>query len=205
MLQFSTRRAALAIGALLLAASLSACTSTPTSSVSGPSSQLSFPELLKADRAEATSDFERGVLDRAISTRTIAAADYEEAVSRYLDCAKAASITIDVIKQPNGIYKWVPKNVSDLDKYGEVTNKCADGTTMRIEGLYKLQVANPNMLSSDEAAAECFQKNNVAPKGYDAAQFNKDFADKFAHSDVDVRSDLAQMCLNSLGFSVGTN
>jgi hypothetical protein len=205
MINSHRRAIASIVGALLLIGTVSACTSTPSSSVSAPSSQLSFPEQLKAARAEATSDFERKVLDSAIKTGSISAADYEQAVSVYLKCTSAAGVTIDAIKQPNGIYKWVPQGVTDLNKYGEVTNKCADGTTMRIEGLYKLQVANPNMLSSDEAVVECFHKNNVGPKGYDAKQFDKDFANQFAGSAINVKSDLAQMCLNSLGYAVGTN
>ncbi len=200
----SYRRPVSLIGvAVLSCLLLVGCTSTPTSTVQNPTSQDSFPELLQAAADEATSDFEKDVLDRAVENGKIAAADYEEAVSKYLTCVQDAGIDLDATMQPNGIYAWTPNNVTDLDKYGEVTNDCADGTVMRIEGLYKLQVANPDMLPNDEAAVQCLQENDVAPAGYDVKQFDEDLEAGFDGSGIDTDDDLVQMCLNSLGFAVG--
>lgn len=195
------RSAALLTVAFMMA--LVGCSATPTSSVEEPSNRGSLPELLQSSLSEASSGFEKDVLERAIKTGEIAAADYEEAVSKYLTCVTGDGVDLDAVMQPNGIYKWKPNNVSDLDSYGEITNRCADGTVMRIEGLYKLQVVNPGMLPNNEAVVKCLSDNGVAPNGYDATQFDKDVENGFSDTPLDVKNDLTVMCLNSLGYSVG--
>ena len=154
----------------------------------------------------ATSDFERDVLKRAASTGAIAADDYEEAVSRYLRCAAAAGWEIDAVKQANGVYRWLPQNVTaaKLKMYGEDTNRCAEGTVMNIEGLYKVQVVNPDGSDTPTAVTSCFQEHAVAPASYTAKDFTRDYAENFEHAPYVLSDPNVVMCLTSLGFTVSS-
>ncbi|MDR0284258.1 MAG: hypothetical protein LBI33_05120 [Propionibacteriaceae bacterium] len=152
----------------------------------------------------AASDFERDVLGRAVSTGAIAPEDYEEAVSRYLSCTKSAGLVIDTVKQLNGIYQWLPQGVTDANfqDYMDKTTRCAEGTTMAIEGLYKVQVANPEGLDAATAAAQCLVKYGVVEALYSGDDFTKDLDDNFAHAEYKVTDPNVTMCLASLGFAI---
>lgn len=201
MVMMSAARAVSAAATSLLAfGALVGCTSGQE--VQEAPGGVSFAEQLEIERDGATSDFEREVLDRAVETGEIAAADYEEAVSRYLECTTAAGYTIETIKQPNGIYRWQPINVTDDQAYLDDTYVCAEGTTMIIEALYKLQVVNPDGLDLASAAIACLVENGVVDGSYTVEEFNQDAPDGFEDAPFDATDQLAVMCLTSLGFGI---
>jgi len=195
-----------AMGAVVLIALASTGCSSPVAGPIDPSGMGPgwLQEQFHLDLNEATSDFERDVLTRAISTGAIEPADYEEAVSRYLQCTSAAGYTIDTEKQSNGIYRWLPRNIDDahLQAYIDDTTACARGTTMIIEGLYKVQVANPDGLDQASAMARCLITYDVVDASYTAADFTKDFGENFAHAPYTVKDPTVIICLTSLGFAV---
>jgi len=62
------------------------------------------------------------------------------------------------------------------------TTVCATGTTRIIEGLYKVQVANPDGLDQASAVARCLITYDVVDASYTSADFTKDFNENFAHA-----------------------
>lgn len=194
------RRAARIATALGLVA-LAGCGQSGQSTGRPPGTQT-LAEALEVESDFATSEFERDVLDRAKERGSIAAADYEEAVSRYLECAGAAGHAIDTVKQPNGIYRWLPRESVDEDAYLDDTYRCAEGTTMIIEALYKLQVMNPDGLDIGTAAVRCLRENGLVDEAYGLEDFNDDAAEGFSGTPFDASGELAVMCLTSLGFGV---
>jgi len=202
------RRRNFAMG-LVIMATLTIAGCTGAAPVTGPIDSPGvgkgwLQEQFQLGLPEATSDFERDVLTRASSTGAIAPGDYEEAVTRYLQCTSAAGYTIDTEKQANGIYRWLPQNIDDahLQAYIDDTTACARGTTMIIEGLYKVQVANPDGLDQASAMARCLITYDVVDASYTSADFTKDFGENFAHAPYTVKDPNVIMCLTSLGFAV---
>lgn len=167
-----------------------------------PAGARTFAEALEVEAASATSDFEREVLARATESGAIAPADYEEAVSRYLACSADAGHVIDVQKLPNGIYRWIPQDVTDGAAYLDDTYACAEGTTMVLEALYKLQVMNPDGKDLGTVAIECLRDHGVVDGSYMLEDFNTDAPGGFAGAPFDGTSEAATMCLTSLGFGV---
>ncbi|WP_147463586.1 hypothetical protein [Cellulomonas triticagri] len=162
-----------------------------------------FAEALQTESEHASSDFEREVLGRALESGEIVAADYEEAVSRYLACAAEAGHLIDTVRLPNGIYQWLPRGDSDPQAYMDDTYVCAQGTTMIIEALYKLQITNPDGRDIAEVALECLTEAGVTDGSYTVAQFNDDVVDGFDRAPFDVADEGAAACLVPLGVAVG--
>lgn len=167
-----------------------------------PAGSRTFAEALEAEAASATSNFEREVLSRAAESGAIAAADYEEAVSRYLACTADAGYVIDAQKLPNGIYRWIPQDITDDVAYLDDTYACAEGTTMILEALYKLQVTNPDGKDLGTVAIECLRDNGVVDGSYTLEDFNADVPGGFADAPFDGTSEAATMCLTSLGLGV---
>ncbi len=186
---------------------LSGCTSYdsgPADAATGPQTPLTMNEQFVLYRESAESDFEREVLDRAIETGSIAAADYDEAVTRYVACAKDAGHTIEAVMQSNGIYRWEERASVDEDRYFDDTSECGFATGLAtIESLYKVQVANPTGLPQGEAVVACLREAGVVDETYDSDQFWADSESAWNDAPYDVTDVAVTTCLSSLGFAVG--
>lgn len=167
-------------------------------------------EQFKDARGRAQSDFEREVLDRAIKTGKIEPADYEQAFSRYRQCAQDAGLKEKYTKQPNGIYKVDPPadlgaNEKDVNGYMDVMADCAGKAGLiRIEALYRTQVDNPDLIADRRVlVVQCLVKAGLV-----AADYTPDKLTTFLRSDMKKNPDFdpmhaeAQKCLTAGGMAV---
>jgi hypothetical protein len=163
-------------------------------------------EQFKDARARAGSDFERAALDRAINTGKIDQADYEEAFSRYRQCAQDAGLAETYTKLPNGIYRVnPPSDIKDVDTYAKTMRDCAaNAGLISLEALYRTQVDNPDLLADGKlVAVRCLIKAGLVPTDYTVEKLTA-----FLKSDLDKSTDFdpmnaeAQKCLTAGGMAI---
>jgi hypothetical protein len=167
-------------------------------------------EQFKDARARAKSDFERAALDRAIKTGKIDQADYEEAFSRYRQCAQDAGLKETYTKLPNGIYRVTPPSdigtsAKDVDAYANTMRNCAaNAGLMSLEALYRTQVDNPDLLADPKlVVVRCLIKVGLVPADYTPEKLTA-----FLKSDLSKKTDFdpmnaeAQKCLTAGGIAV---
>lgn len=120
-------------------------------------------DVIVAAAQEATSDFERQVLEDGEITR----AEYEEAVHRLVECARDRGTRVTPLEQ-DGLYTYeVPiSETSDRDML-----ECSEGTTQVVEALYGDVLRNPRNVDFEELVAECLVRSGLAPEGYDEEQY----------------------------------
>jgi len=166
-------------------------------------------EQFKDARARAKSDFEREALDRAIKTGKIDPADYEQAFSRYRQCAEDAGLKETYTKLPNGIYRVTPPSgLKDVDAYGKSMTECASKAGLiSLEALFRTQVDNPDLLADPQlVVVRCLVKNGLVP-----ADYSVDKLSAFLKSDLSKKSDFdpmtveAQKCLTAGGIAIAVD
>jgi hypothetical protein len=167
--------------------------------------ETSLVEQFEQARENATTDFERDVLDRAIAAGEISAADYEEAFSRYRECVEDAGVEETYEMRPDGLYAITPPKLdgqAEADEYMEVTGQCADGTTMRIEALYNTQVNNPGLVEDTRLlAVDCLIEEGLAPADYTVETLHADAEAAFEDAPFDPMAPEAQECLVKGGYN----
>lgn len=111
---------------------------------------------------EATSDFERG----ALADGEISRAEYEEAVSRYVECANGAGLVVTPIPI-GGYYNYEVTGPTNDD----VMSSCGKGTTRLIESLYVGMLTNPNQVDYHELMVQCFRDAGLVGPEYSADDY----------------------------------
>lgn len=167
-------------------------------------------EQFKDARARAKSEFEQAALDRAIQTGKIQLADYEQAFSRYRQCAEDAGLKETYTKLPNGIYRVTPpanigSEPEDVDAYASTVRDCAaNAGLMSLEALYRTQVDNPDLLADPRlVVVRCLIKAGLVPSDYSVEQLTT-----FLKGDLEKKTDFdpmnaeAQRCLTAGGIAV---
>lgn len=124
-----------------------------------------YAEALRA----ATSDFERAVLEDGEVTRS----EYEEAVDQYVACMADAGIETG-LHDEGGYYSYSFTKTPDLET---TSDRCAEGTTLLVAGLYVDQLTNPGAEDYDELIVACLIRAGLAEADYSAAQFDADARD----------------------------
>ncbi|MFC7328881.1 hypothetical protein [Marinactinospora rubrisoli] len=172
----------------------------------GATMDLTLVEQFEQARETATSDFEREVLDRAIENGEISAEDYEEAFSRYQRCAQDAGLAESYERQADGIYRISPSPFEDdaaSQRYQDLSLECADGTTMRIEALYRTQISNPGLLEDTrEVTLQCLVEAGLVPADYTVEELHESFRAGFEDAPFDPMDPTAQECLVRGGYNV---
>ncbi|MDI6099431.1 hypothetical protein QLQ12_12585 [Actinoplanes sp. NEAU-A12] len=162
-------------------------------------------DQFKEARSRASSDFEKATLDRAIANGKITATDYEEAFSRYRQCAKDSGVTETYTKEANGFYRIdPPAGLADIDKYLNDTGICAKNAgLMSIEALYRTQVDNPGLLADPrELVVRCLVKAGLVGADYTPEQLMAFIQGGFKNNDFDARDPEAQKCFTAGGMAV---
>ncbi len=139
---------------------------------SGPGIDASNPYAAEFENAleNATSDFERGVLEDG----EITSAEYEEAVDRYLGCMH--DLDVDVTLQASGeMYQFVTSTAEEFDLHDA---DCRRGTTAWVTQLYDAKINNPENVEVElaELAAACLVEAGIAPAGYSAEMLGDDMS-----------------------------
>jgi hypothetical protein len=167
-------------------------------------------EQFKDARSRAKSDFEKAALDRAIKTGKIDPADYEQAFSRYRQCAQDAGLKETYTKLPNGIYRVTPPpNVKDVDAYANTMRDCAaNAGLMSLEALFRTQVDNPDLLADPKLlVVRCLVKAGLVPADYTTEKLSAFLRseDMTKNADFDPMHPEAQKCLTAGGMAVKIN
>jgi hypothetical protein len=194
--------------ALVLATAACGAESTTEQPPPGGAGERMKPlvEQFKEARDRAASDFERDALDRAVQTGKIDAADYEEAFSRYRQCAQDAGLRETYTKLPNGIYRVNPSaDLDNVDAYAKTMRDCASKAGLiSLEALLRTQVDNPDLLADPRLiVVRCLVKAGLV-----AADYTPEKLMAFLKGDVQKRTDFdpmhpdAQKCLTAGGMAV---
>lgn len=117
----------------------------------------------------ATSDFERAVLADGEVTR----AEYEEAVGRYVSCMADSGIEVGLHEQ-GGYYTYSFAKTQDVFT---TSDRCAEGSTLLVAGLYIAQLTNPGAEDYDELIVACLIRAGLVEASYSAAQLDTDARD----------------------------
>lgn len=114
-----------------------------SSSSSSSSGSSSYEAELKQALQSASSDFERGVLERAVKAGRISESDYREANEKYQEClaAKGDDVEFDT-DQSTGLMQEHMNTDDNYDsaKANEDSMACAKGTNLQIRDLYERMV-----------------------------------------------------------------
>jgi hypothetical protein len=199
----------IASSVLLLTACSSGGQATGSAGAKTPAAgeKISLVEEFKKAKKQAKSDFERAVWDRTIKNGKINPADYEEAFSRYRQCAQDAGYQETYTKQANGTYKVTPPDIRDeqaLDKYLKVTGGCADNAGLtRLEALLRTQVDNPDRLADPrEVVVRCLLKEGLVSGDYTAEQLGEAAKTGFTKAPFDLSDPKVKQCLSTGGYAV---
>lgn len=120
----------------------------------------SYAAMFEQARQEATSDFERRVLEDNQITR----AEYEEAVQLYVKCLADKGITVKAEDQ-DGFFTYSVSSDDDA-KFQQEDGTCAEGTTAYIADLYMNIQANPNNQDINQLTAECLVNTGLADPSF---------------------------------------
>jgi len=142
-------------------------------------------------RERATSDFEREILDRAMENGELTQKDYEEAFNRYQECTEAAGLDETFRKMPSGLYRLVDMggadSEGDMAAGMETSTECADGTLMRVESMYGVQVGNPYLLDDNRAAViQCLYEEGHVEADYTVEECDRHLEDRMDSAPFDL-------------------
>jgi hypothetical protein len=129
-------------------------------------------------RQNATSDFERA----ALADDKITAAEYEEAISRYVRCMQEKFGDPDKFsanKSVDGVYTYTLMTTAKTnevdaalqDKYDAI---CVKGTKAFIEYIYVDRLRYPDKGDPNKARVACLKRHKLAPESYTVDQLKVD-------------------------------
>lgn len=119
---------------------------------------------------------EMTALARVVETGTVSDEDYEANHAIYERCLTAAGYAPEFRQSSDGFYVQLPfHNILDSDALDAALTKCATNTAA-IDMIYRLQVANPQLLrDSRVVAVRCLIDNGYVKAGYSPERFEKDW------------------------------
>lgn len=140
-----------------------------SSSSSSSSGSSSYEAELKQALQSASSDFERGVLERAAKAGRISESDYREANEKYQECmaAKGDDVEFDT-DQSTGLMQEHMNTDDNYDsaKANEDSMACAKGTNLQIRDLYERMVQNPSNADEIELVVGCLKRRKLVPDSF---------------------------------------
>ncbi|GIF10103.1 hypothetical protein [Actinoplanes teichomyceticus] len=151
------------------------------------SSKDPYAAEVRQAQQQAKTDFERQVLADGAVTK----AEFDEAVQRYVKCAKDRGVEIEPIAV-GGYYNY---RTVKSDESEAVSTECGTGTTRLIEPLYVDRLMNPEKKDMDELTLACLRKNGVVPDGYTVEQFKKAAEQGFSGAPFDPDGAKFQACM----------
>lgn len=189
----------LGLGACSMPGSGNAGASDGGSSSSSSSSGLSSYEAeLKQALQSASSDFERGVLERAVKAGRISESDYREANEKYQECmaAKGDDVEFDT-DQSTGLMQEHMNTDDNYDsaKANEDSMACAKGTNLQIRDLYERMVQNPSNADEIELVVGCLKRRKLVPDSFTKQDYLTEMGKPEGSSKLDTSSDAFSQCL----------
>jgi hypothetical protein len=184
------------VSVLCALAVLAAC--TKTSDGSDGSTTKSEEQIaaewaaeFEAARAAATSDFEREVL----ADDKITAAEYEEAVQRFVSCMKETlppefADGYQAVRNEYGVYQYNGPRIHESQSaaweaaHTAAFDACRLGTTAQIEQLYTGMILNPKRMTPDEQILDCLKRHGVVEESYTMDNYRADQVANFGEDAV---------------------
>lgn len=161
---------------------------------------------MSALRDDGLSAFERQTLERAVTTGAIAQADYDEAFRRFGVCMADAGRPVALTRIAHGVLRLGNpplQDAADLERYVGQLAACTDGTIGRIDGLFRVQQANPDLVAdSSLPAIRCLIEAGAVDGSYGGADFERDVRGGFLQASFDAMAPAANDCLYLAGYSV---
>ena len=92
-----------------------------------------------------------------------------------------------------------------MNRYGDLTADCADGTTMRIEAMFAQQQSNPDLNADPRAVVvQCLVKAGYVDASYTVDDLDRDLQSGFGNASYDVNSPDINACFYSAGYAITT-
>ncbi|MFF7183021.1 hypothetical protein [Streptomyces sp. NPDC008121] len=190
--------------------SITACSSTSAPTPHAAGIPPALHAQLRRGLEQSSSDFERRVFADAIKRGGITQKQYDQAFAMYRKCVSTAGVEEVYQRMPSGIYRVISNSAetaSQIKTAEKIVRSCADGSTMRIEAVYRMQLFNPtgekDLL---KLAVQCLIKEKVVTPGYTAEQLRRELrriGSEPAENEADrVRTGKAVECLYNFGFAV---
>jgi hypothetical protein len=171
----------------------------------------SLQELASQWLAEGDlSGWDRAVVERAAQTGRISQADYEEGAQLFESCLRDAGQHFARTTHLNGVIEFQPPQVATSEaeghQQGRIQEACYQATYGATQELFRLQQANPQLLSDFSlAAVTCLQEAGLVADDFTKGDLDTALAPRdsaLADSPFDVMDPRAQTCLYSLGWAV---
>ena len=156
-----------------------------SSSSSSSSGSSSYEAELKQALQSASSDFERGVLERAVKAGRISESDYREANEKYQECmaAKGDDVEFDT-DQSTGLMQ---EHMNTDDNY--------DSANLQIRDLYERMVQNPSNADEIELVVGCLKRRKLVPDSFTKQDYLTEMGKPEGSSKLDTSSDAFSQCL----------
>lgn len=147
-----------------------------------------YHDIILQERSNATSDFERSVLEDGEITR----AEYTEATQRYVDCMTDQGLSASR-EDHYGVFTYRIDNLTPAQD--KIATDCSLGTTFIIEGLYTGILQNPQQGDPREPFVRCFIASGLVDEDYTAEDYSSDTSSKRAHFPFDTEDPRYLECM----------
>lgn len=143
---------------------------------------------------------EREALERAVAAGQIRAADYEDAHRRYMQCMTSRGFEPSFRKSVDGFYVELPYlSVTDEAALDAAVVECSADTAV-LEALYRIQQANPNLVTDPRLlAVQCLEREGAVGADYTVEEFERNWSAR----EFPFKADQAAFndCLYGAGFA----
>lgn len=125
--------------------------------------------------SDSLSKTEAEVLKRSAKAGEVSKSDYAKAHSNYAKCMTAEGYKPSFRESSKGYMIELPYENVDPKGVDKAMSNCSTDT-QEIRGLYRLQEANPQLLTDSRVVAvECLQNIGAVDAGYSPEQFEHDW------------------------------
>jgi len=160
-----------------------------------------------ANNAMGLTDLEQQVLERAVGTGAISAADYERVFAVFTGCMSQQGVNVTWQKESDGVY-YPPlidyQVVSFTSAQWSSANSTCQPNVYAVQQLYMVQQANPDLLADpSQAVVACLRRNGLVDASYTSQDFDNDWAYTGAEPPFpfDPFDPAAHACLMAEGFT----
>jgi len=161
-------------------------------------------------QAKDISDWDRASLEKASKAGRIEQADYAEGMNLFDQCMKSAGFEFTRTELLNGVIEFQPPrgklSEDEVSAMMKAQSTCSSSTNFYTQDLFRMQQANPDLLSDfSQAAVNCLKKAGIVGDDFTKEEFEKVSGPRDSSEDgypFDVMDPKAQTCLYSLGYAI---
>ena len=170
-----------------------------SSSSSSSSGSSSYEAELKQALQSASSDFERGVLERAVKAGRISESDYREANEKYQECmaAKGDDVEFDT-DQSTGLMQEhmnTDDNYRSRPRRTRTAWRARRARTCRSATCTSEWCSNPSNADEIELVVGCLKRRKLVPDSFTKQDYLTEMGKPEGSSKLDTSSDAFSQCL----------